>query len=302
VVWRKDDPQGAESHKIRWEIVEFTRGRVLDIGAGLFKAFPHFIGVDNCEDTRRFGHPIKPDVFVPDAQDLSLFASEQFDAVFSSHLLEHIDQKHVVKTLREWWRVVKVGGHMVLYLPDETLYPKVGEEGANKDHRWNVSYVLLVELMQKTGVDWDLVDWQRRGEDQEYSLYTVFKKLPPRSGQMFSCAKRVKPEKTAACVRYGAYGDLVQASSVLAGLKAQGYHVTLYTSPPGEVVMAHDPNIDRIYLQDKDQVPNNLLGEFWAWHKKKYDKWVNLSESVERTLLALPLSTPHMMAPAARHN
>jgi ADP-heptose:LPS heptosyltransferase/predicted SAM-dependent methyltransferase len=303
MVWRREDPQGNEAAKIRFEIVEYTRGRVLDIGAGMFKAFPHFIGVDNCTDTRLYGHPIRPDVFVTDAKDLSLFASEQFDAVFSSHLLEHIEQKDVVKTLKEWWRVIKPAGHLLLYLPDESLYPKVGEPGANADHKWNVSYTLLVELMQKTGVAWDLIDWQRRGEDNEYSLYTVFRKQE--KGQTFSCIEREKAWKasvTHACVcRYGAYGDLLQCSSVLAGLKKQGYHVTLMTSPPGDVVMQHDPNIDRFYLQEKDQVPNHELGVYWEYHRKKYDKWVNLSESVERTFLALPKTTVHMWAPAARH-
>jgi ADP-heptose:LPS heptosyltransferase/predicted SAM-dependent methyltransferase len=300
MVWKRKDPQGNEAAKIKWELVEYTRGRVLDIGAGMFKAFPHFISVDNCADTRLFGHPIKPDVFVPDATDLSLFASDQFDAVFSSHLLEHIPQKLVVKCLREWLRVIKAGGHLLLYLPDETLYPKVGEEGANRDHKWNVSYLLLIELMKKTGVGWDLVDWQRRDQDQEYSLFMVFRKVKG-TQQTFSCTERVQPAKTCAVVRYGAYGDLVQASSVLAGLKREGYHVTLYTSTPQNVVMEHDPNIDRFFLQDRDQVPNAELGAFWAYHAKKYDKWVNLSESVERTLLALPQHTPYMIAPAARH-
>ena len=88
---------------------------------------------------------------------------------------------------------------------------------------------------------------------------------------------------------------------MFAGLKAQGYHITLYTSPPGDEVVTNDPNIDVFYLQDKDQVPNHLLGEFWAYHKKKYDKWVNLSESVEGSLLALPGRSVHGWSPLARH-
>lgn len=300
MAWRREEPQGNEAGKIRWELVKWTRGRVLDVGAGLWKPFPHFIGVDNCADTRLYGHPIKPDIFVQDASDLGIFADAQFDAVFSSHLLEHIEQRYVVRTLREWLRVLKVGGYLVLYLPDETLYPKVGEEGANPDHKWTVSYMLLVELMQKTGVSWDLVDWQRRDQDREYSLFTVFQKT--KEGQTFSCASRPKIEAKRACVvRYGATGDMIQASSVFAGLKKQGYHVTLMTSPPGNQVVEHDPNIDEFYLQDKDQVPNHELGPYWEYHKKKYDKWVNLSESVEGSLLVLHPRMPHLISPRARH-
>jgi hypothetical protein len=41
-------------------------------------------------------------------------------------------------------------------------------------------------------------------------------------------------------------------------------------------------------VQEKDAVPPQVLGEFWEHERKKYDKWVNLCESVEGTLLACP--------------
>jgi ADP-heptose:LPS heptosyltransferase len=65
--------------------------------------------------------------------------------------------------------------------------------------------------------------------------------------------------------------------------------------------MTADPNVDEIVLQDKDQVPNQELGPFWDSLRKKYDKFVNLSESVEAGCLALPHRTPHGWPPAARH-
>jgi ADP-heptose:LPS heptosyltransferase len=66
-------------------------------------------------------------------------------------------------------------------------------------------------------------------------------------------------------------------------------------------VIEFDPNIDQFYLQDKDQVPNHLLGDFWAYHRARYDKFVNLSESVEGSLLSIPGKTPHTWSPLARH-
>jgi ADP-heptose:LPS heptosyltransferase len=110
-----------------------------------------------------------------------------------------------------------------------------------------------------------------------------------------------KPQKTACVVRYGAFGDLMQASSVWAGLKKQGYHVTVFTSPPGSDVITNDPNIDNLVLFDKDQVPNGNLSDFWNWQKKKFDKWVNLSESVEGTLLAMSGRMPALYPPQVRH-
>lgn len=297
MVWRVDAPQGDEASKISWEIVRWTRGRGLDLGCGPKATFPHFIRVDNLKDTHLFGHHIKPDVRVDTAEDLSVFGSESMDFVFSSHLLEHIEPEKVVKTLREWMRVIRLNGYLVLYLPDEDQYPKVGEAEANPDHKWNVSCSHLLEYMAKCG-SWDLVDFQKRSAGDEYSLFFVFQKT--HKGQRYSC-NDPKPSKTCGVVRYGAYGDLIQASSVLAGLKKQGYHITLYTSPPGDEVVRHDPNVDDFYLQDKDQVPNAALQQFWDWQRKKYDKWVNLSESVEGTLLAIPGRALDMARPAARH-
>ncbi len=78
--------------------------------------------------------------------------------------------------LREMWRVLKQGGYLLLYLPDEDEYPKVGENGANPDHKWNVNYEKVVDAMKLIG-SWDLVDFQKRNQGNEYSLYFVFKKV-----------------------------------------------------------------------------------------------------------------------------
>lgn len=321
MTWRLEDPQGNESGKIKWEIVRYTRGRGLDLGCGMQKTFPHFIGVDSGKDTALFGHPINPDVRVPSAGQLPMFASGSMDFVFSSHLLEHfplvaqnpaewtVIQQAMAKrykmetitalqALTEWMRVIKMGGYLVLYVPDEDEYPKVGEPGANPDHCFNVNYETVIGLMKQVGSGWDLVDFQKRSDEQEYSLYFVFKKA---GGHHESWKARPKEFKTAGVVRYGAYGDLLQTSSVLHALHEEGYRVTLYTSPPGDDVIRHDPHIAEFYMQDVDQVPNHLLGQFWEHERHKYDKWVNLSESVECTLLAVPGRTPFTWAPAARH-
>lgn len=94
----------------------------------------------------------------------------------------------------------------------------------------------------------------------------------------------------------------MQASSVWAGLKKQGYHVTLFSSLPGADAVLHDPHIDNLVLFDKDQVPNGNLSDFWAWQSKKFDKWVNLSESVEGTMLAMPGRMAAMYPPQVRHS
>ena len=291
MTWTAETSNGDEAAKVRWEIAEYTRGRVLDLGCGTNKCYPHFIGVDNGHHAQ-FGLRIKPDVFIKSCEKLDLFASQSMDGVFSSHLLEHFEHEKIPGILKEWLRVVKPGGHLVLYVPDDTEYPKVGDPHANPDHKVNLNYEYVVEAMREAG-SWDLIDFQKRNADDEYSLLFVFKRLvTPKAVHQFS-HKNPKPAKTACVFRTAAFGDLMQASSVFAGLKKAGYHVTLMASPPGSEVIEHDPNIDRLILLDRDQVPNQALRFFWTHQAKKYDKFINLSESVEGTHLALPGRANH---------
>lgn len=286
MVWRLTDPNGSESMKMLWELVQFTRGRGLDLGCGPSKTFPHFIGVDNHKDTQLFGIQMKPDI-VCDVTKLDVFGSASMDFVFSSHVLEHIQDHH--SALKEWWRVIRPGGHLCLYLPHKDHYPNIGTEGANPDHVHDFMPQDIVDAMKDIG-GWELLRNEDRSEDREYSFFQVFKKRTD-GKHIYSLPK--KHEKTCAVVRYGAFGDAIQSSAILPGLKAQGYRITYYTTPRAQEVLLHDPNIDEFYIQDTDQVPNQVLDSFWGWEAKKYDKWINLSESVEGPWLALPGRSNH---------
>jgi len=171
IMWTPENSLGEEARKIKWELVPYFRGRVLDIGCGGTKAFPHFTGVDSGKAWGRAA----ADLLVSDAQYLPMVGSGAADMVFSSHLLEHIEYERVPAVLAEWCRVTRKGGHVVLYLPDEDTYPKVGEIGANVDHRWNVNYDKVVAAMDAVERDWDLIDYQKRDEGNEYSLFFVFR-------------------------------------------------------------------------------------------------------------------------------
>ena len=238
------DELRAEIQKLRWELVPYFRGRILDISEGGGKAFPHFIGYRDAQ--------------IADPLDLGLFVDGALDGVLSSHILQAMPHEDAVKAIAEWSRVVKPDGYIMLYLP--------------KEGKWAVSYESVVALFG----GWDLVqfeDW--------IGFFFVFKR-----GKDGASWKLPKPEKTCAIVRLGAYGDCIQASSILPWLKSQGYHITWYCSDHGYPVIQHDPHVDRFIIQGRDEVPPHLLGEFWDYTKKKYDKWVNLCESVEGTLLA----------------
>ncbi len=298
MTWRATDPQYNEVSKIRWETVPYTRGLGLDIGCGATKGFPHWLGVDNRKDTALFNIEMNPDIQCPDASDLKFLASSQYDFVFSSHLLEHIENHE--KALKEWWRIIKSGGHLCLYLPHKDYYPNMGTDGANPDHKHDFLPQDIIDVMKGIG-GWDLVENQERNEGQEYSFFQVYKKYSDPKMHRYSHAEP-KPPKTCAIVRYGAWGDLIQTSSVLPALKEQGYHITLYTVPRAMEAIKHDPLVDKFIIQDQEQVPNAWLGEFWADLRKKYDLFINLSESVEASLLAMQDRAPFHWTHEARHS
>src|SRR5574340_912040 len=284
MVWRIDDPQGFEADKIKHLVVPYTRGVGLDLGCGMRKAFPHFVGVDSCKDNALFGAQIRPDIQVESCEKLDAFADEACDYVFSSHLLEHIDDYKAA--LAEWWRVIKPGGHLVLYLPHKDFYPNVGEEGANPDHRHDFLPKDIEHVMEEIGSGCDLLVNEERNEGCEYSFLQVWKKTERGDCAMSHLAP--KPAKTACVVRYGGFGDSIQAANILPALKREGFHVTFMTTPKGQDILKEDPHIDAWIIQDNDQVPNHELGDYFDAWRGRFDRFINLCESVEGTLLTMP--------------
>lgn len=57
-----------------------------------------------------------------DAQYLNGLEDEQFDFVYSSHTLEHMPNPGIA--LRNWYRVLKKGGYLIIYIPHRDLYEK----------------------------------------------------------------------------------------------------------------------------------------------------------------------------------
>ena len=101
----------------RMGMMHFMAGEVLDLGCGPEPVLPRAVGVN------RGGAPpvraLDVDALSTDLADY--FNGKQFDTVFSSHCLEHM-YSPIAFTLKHWLQVVRPGGFMVLYLPDERYY------------------------------------------------------------------------------------------------------------------------------------------------------------------------------------
>lgn len=99
---------------------ELAGGVVLDLGCGGQKFDERAVGVD-LRPSGELGvganvwHPSKAEVSC-DVTELTPFQDCQVDAVVAKHLLEHI--MDIPKAVREWRRVLKPGGKMVIVCPD----------------------------------------------------------------------------------------------------------------------------------------------------------------------------------------
>ena len=133
-------------------VIQYTGGTGVDIGCGLNKIHSSAIGVDMRLGNKDFGYAYGANIrYRPEKPYLELpwFADESLDFVFSSHCLEHIIDP--VKSVKEMRRVLKKGGYLVIILPDDRYYPRIGEKGANPDHKMDYRPERLVSFVRQAG-------------------------------------------------------------------------------------------------------------------------------------------------------
>lgn len=121
-------PQGAPQATAAWEILPPGQKSIADIGSGPVSPYMLDEGKVTSFDIRE---DMKPDV-VCDVRHLPV-PDQTFDIVYSSHTLEHFSWRAVDKVLKEWCRVLKVGGELRLVVPnlrhvaqrilDDAIYP-----------------------------------------------------------------------------------------------------------------------------------------------------------------------------------
>jgi len=159
----------SETAKIRSRVAPYVRGgRGLDLGCGFDKLLPDSIGVNfnwgGQGDRADFHFDLNNPLPSPDGA---------WDYVYSSHLLEHLaTDPHVV--LQDWWRTIKVGGHLILYLPHKDLYLVDNPEHLRM---WNTEEIEEVILCRARAVIVDKLteDPATMGLDR-YSFLLIAKK------------------------------------------------------------------------------------------------------------------------------
>jgi SAM-dependent methyltransferase len=152
----------ASKTKLFWSPEELAlfRGKGIDIGCGTDPIFPE---VDRFDQEQG------------DANRIAELVSHRYDYVFSSHTLEHMRDPRAA--LRQWYELVKPGGHLIVLVPDEDLY----EQGAfpsvfNADHThtftiakarsWSPRSINVLELASSLGGEVVSVKLQDQGYDR----------------------------------------------------------------------------------------------------------------------------------------
>lgn len=127
-----------ETSKFRELLAGFCLGDGVDIGFGTDPIVETAIRID---DTSSWLPPYEHSVeyrqmtglqLKGDARSLKWFTDGCMDYVYSSHTLEDFEDKEMV--LKEWVRILKPGGHLVLLLPDEQCYRQF-EKNLNPLHK-----------------------------------------------------------------------------------------------------------------------------------------------------------------------
>lgn len=71
-----------------------------------------------------------------DATYMDNVPDNSFFTVYASHILEHLEDP--IEAVRNWWRILKTGGHLIVVVPHRDLYERKQTLPSlwNSDHKW----------------------------------------------------------------------------------------------------------------------------------------------------------------------
>lgn len=265
---------------VRFRSVAYLRGRGLSYGVG-GDLYPreataygkYSIGMDP---------QVLPNATVVD-NDFSIFSDDSFDhVVVGKHLELSEDPGAIIRTLT--WKL-KLGGHMVIYLPYENPDPRI---------KFKFDQNSVDSMLRGTGA------WRIKGQYvRDGRLLTIAKRIIGHKGTVVPA---VVPKGHRACiVRYGALGDMVILTPLIRQLHEDGYDVTMNMTPYALPILENNPYISNYIIQEREAIPNSNLGAYWNEWQGEYDKYINLSESLEGALLKVEGRRDFFMPQAWRH-
>jgi SAM-dependent methyltransferase len=168
----------SETSKCRNRVIKYLQGNTIDLGPDDDPISPWAIGIDYKRVTDHIH-------LTGDIRNLYWFKDGVMDSVFSSHCIEDLEDTE--QALREWLRVIKRGGYLIIYAPHRDYYPNIGHPLANKGHRHDFIPSDIVSIVNKIGGTKlisnntysppdGVYNYENRGKI-EYSFELVFQKI-----------------------------------------------------------------------------------------------------------------------------
>lgn len=170
----------SESAKYRHLVHAYLTGNGVDIASGGWPIVPHAIQIELPQEKFKWYNQrdLPADIeWKGDARDLP-FKDKTLDFVFSSHFLEDVFEW--LPVLTEWQRVLKVGGFMVILVPDKKLWNEAIARGqpCNSEHRHESRPGELTEVFQKHFGHFEIQKDQLTALDEfDYTVMFVAKRL-----------------------------------------------------------------------------------------------------------------------------
>jgi ADP-heptose:LPS heptosyltransferase len=243
-----------ETSFCRDRLVQYCRGKGIDVGCGDNKILPEAIGVDIADAANEV---------TADARQLP-FEDGLMDYVFSSHCLEDVEDTG--GTLSEWMRVLRAGGNLVLYLPHKNFYPRAGTPDANPNHKYDLYPDFVLAALSETN-DYEILHIDEAGTGGEHSFSLVVRKV-----------HREHPERKILVDYHAAIGDAICAEPAIRALKQQlgdSVAITLRVTHP-ELFRNH-PDVSRI--------EHTMFPPRCNVYEKKYELSINPTKQNRRSHL-----------------
>jgi SAM-dependent methyltransferase len=181
----------------RWVPAE---GAVLDVACGYGDFIASIrgkrrVGIDLAPELRSW-LPDEVEAHIGDATSLEAFGDGEFDTVFASNFLEHLDYEGVARCVDAMFRVLKPGGRVILVQPNFRLRPKVYFD--DYTHRTIFTDRSLPDLLAAHGFGVERVEARfvpltvKSRLSNGAALVPLYLKLPyrPLAGQMLVIAQR----------------------------------------------------------------------------------------------------------------
>lgn len=110
----------------------YCNGIGVDLGCGRHKRYPFAIGVD----TDRGGGKV-PEIVCDIEKEELPFMDRSLDYIVSGHVVESL--QNPLDCIRKWSKKLKVGGYLLLVIPDTSLehVPHIGGKKTNPTHKWD---------------------------------------------------------------------------------------------------------------------------------------------------------------------